>query len=1043
MNGAYDILFGKGYASHMKIRANTLKLPVALSRFALSKKQVFVSGGVLMGVVVGGLLYNSLQVEATSTVPVTGYATVLSTGERLEFDASHGATVTIDNYTRQMDGYAWSEDIGWVGFGETDNPSGSVTAAPDGSLGAGAQALNLGQIDFGGSGSTASVSSDSFHGYAWSEDLGWIDFSEVKAIGYDPDLTAPTNAGAIALKKSSSGVSVAEGDWTNTNGYFSWQAGKDNTNGSGVLGYCLYVGPDQSGDPRTTKGLLGTSPVETGGACQYAVSGEHVDLTIGGALATAMTTSDDPYYLNIRAIDHSKNVYDGALESFSFRYDDTPPTNPSFINAPSQFLASKTVTMLWPATGSDAAQDGNSGVKGLQYKISNGPWYGAGHSGTQDITDLLDNNGTYTTVDPYDFDQLQEGNNIISFRTYDEAGNISNDIITTVIKINTDAPSSPQNLSATPSSSTQNNFAFSWQVPAVYKGTASSLVYCYTVNVVPTASNCTFTAPGVTSLAAGAFATQPGENTLYVVARDEAGNINYEVATSVKFTANTAAPGMPLNLDIADISVKASASWKLALSWDVPASVGSGVAKYKILRSLDGVAFSEVASTSGTSYVDGELSQQEYFYRVQACDSANNCGVQSSSVSKVPTGRFTSPAILTTGPSVTVKTRSATIAWVTDRDSDSRVQFGTTSGQYFAAEAAQSAQVKNHSIELNNLQPDTVYYYKARWTDSDGNTGSTSEMMFKTLPAPSVKNVSVGRVNLSSATVSLTSKQAAKVKIYYGLSEGFGGVEQINTSTAESSYMVELTGLSDGSTYYYKVNTVDAEGYEYDSGRIDTFTTPARPRISNVQFQPVDGKPTSTQKITWQTNVPATSLLNYRTNGQPMREMSDSKMTTEHSMTVEGLYDDSVYTVVVQSRDGFGNVAVSDEHNFKTALDTRPPEISKLRVEVSIRGVGNEARGQMIVSWTTDEPSTSQVSYSKGTSGSHYASSTAEDNALTTEHTVVISDLDTSQAYRLKAVSRDKARNTGESGDRSAIIGQPSDSVIDIILGTLEKIFGL
>lgn len=56
---------------------------------------------------------------------------------------------------------------------------------------------------------------------------------------------------------------------------------------------------------------------------------------------------------------------------------------------------------------------------------------------------------------------------------------------------------------------------------------------------------------------------------------------------------------------------------------------------------------------------------------------------------------------------------------------------------------------------------------------------------------------------------------------------------------------------------------------------------------------------------------------------------------------------------------------------------------------------------------------------------------------------MVISDLDTSQAYRLKAVSRDKARNTGESDDRSAIIGQPSDSVIDIILGTLEKIFGL
>ena len=166
-------------------------------------------------------------------------------------------------------------------------------------------------------------------------------------------------------------------------------------------------------------------------------------------------------------------------------------------------------------------------------------------------------------------------------------------------------------------------------------------------------------------------------------------------------------------------------------------------------------------------------------------------------------------------------------------------------------------------------------------------------------------------------------------------------------------------------------------------------------------------------------------------------------MTMSHSVIVEGLFDDSDYTVVAQSRDQYGNLAVSDEQNFKTALDTRPPTVSKLRVETSIRGIGNEARGQIIVSWTTDEPATSHVSYGKGSSGSSYSSSTAEDNALVTEHTVVISDLDTSQVYHLKAVSYDKARNMGESEDRSAIIGQASDSVIDIILGTLEKIFGL
>ena len=85
------------------------------------------------------------------------------------------------------------------------------------------------------------------------------------------------------------------------------------------------------------------------------------------------------------------------------------------------------------------------------------------------------------------------------------------------------------------------------------------MTYCYTVNALPSSSNCTYTSAGATSLPAGAYATQPGDNTFYVAAKDEAGNINYATAASTTFTANTAAPGVPLNTDIADISVKVHA----------------------------------------------------------------------------------------------------------------------------------------------------------------------------------------------------------------------------------------------------------------------------------------------------------------------------------------------------------------------------------------------------------------------------------------------------------------------------------------------------
>ncbi len=204
------------------------------------------------------------------------------------------------------------------------------------------------------------------------------------------------------------------------------------------------------------------------------------------------------------------------------------------------------MTLTWPTSGSNAASDSVSGVAGLQYRIgSTGTWYGANHTGTQNMSDLLPNNGSYETVSVPDYANLVQGDNIVYFRTWDNAGNVTSAYVTTVIKLNTTAPSSPQNLTPSPTTNTTNSFGFSWLAPATYTGSASNITYCYTINVLPTSTNCTYTAAGQTSLSSGAYATEPGDNTIYVVAKDEAGNINYATAASATFTANTPAPGIP------------------------------------------------------------------------------------------------------------------------------------------------------------------------------------------------------------------------------------------------------------------------------------------------------------------------------------------------------------------------------------------------------------------------------------------------------------------------------------------------------------------
>jgi hypothetical protein len=189
--------------------------------------------------------------------------------------------------------------------------------------------------------------------------------------------------------------------------------------------------------------------------------------------------------------------------------------------------------------------------------------------------------------------------------------------------------------------------------------------------------------------------------------------------------------------------------------------------------------------------------------------------------------------------------------------------------------------------------------------------------------------------------------------------------------------------------------------------------------------------------------VPSTSALTYSKIATKPIEFQASDLVTDHRVVIHDLEDDSEYSLVAESRDKDGNLAISDAQSFRTALDTRPPKITEVVVEASIRGTGAEARGQLVVSWKTDEPSSSQVAYAEGSGATSFNNRTSEDTALTTEHIVIVSDLPTSKVYSVMPVSRDKSQNSGQGKSESAIIGRASDSVLTIILSTLQKIFGL
>ncbi|MGQ9809363.1 MAG: family 10 glycosylhydrolase [Armatimonadota bacterium] len=161
------------------------------------------------------------------------------------------------------------------------------------------------------------------------------------------------------------------------------------------------------------------------------------------------------------------------------------------------------------------------------------------------------------------------------------------------------------------------------------------------------------------------------------------------------------------------------------------------------------------------------------------------------------------------------------------------------------------------------------------------------------------------------------------------------------------------------------------------------------PLISDVA---ASGITNNSAVITWQTNVPATSRVEYGTTpAYGMSSLLYSTPRTAHTVTLTGLQPNTLYYYRVISTNEFGQSA-SGPHTFTSS---GPPQISN----VQVTGI---TATSATVTWTTNAPATSQVRY--GTSPS-YGNVTPLSEVPVTSHSVTISGLTPNTDYHCQAVS--------------------------------------
>src|SRR5437879_1542230 len=162
-------------------------------------------------------------------------------------------------------------------------------------------------------------------------------------------------------------------------------------------------------------------------------------------------------------------------------------------------------------------------------------------------------------------------------------------------------------------------------------------------------------------------------------------------------------------------SVVAAGNSSEDFSADVPANYND-VLTVTAIADFDGLSGGLGAPSCGDGYV----------YNDAAAAGFSNFTTETSADARDPVA-----PVITSVSSSAVADEAARIAWTTDENADSQVEYGTTVA-YGSATQIASAFVASHTVDLSGLSPTTLYHYRVKSRDGWGNLAVSGDFTFTT-----------------------------------------------------------------------------------------------------------------------------------------------------------------------------------------------------------------------------------------------------------------------------------------------------------------------
>ncbi|MFN7904080.1 MAG: Ig-like domain-containing protein [Pseudobdellovibrionaceae bacterium] len=451
----------------------------------------------------------------------------------------------------------------------------------------------------------------------------------------------------------------------------------------------------------------------------------------------------------------------------------------------------------------------------------------------------------------------------------------------------TSPPSAPTSLAATSGGSQVD---LTWTASAsgyapitytVFRSTTSGLGYAALAACTNlSANNCTDT-------------TVVNGTTYYYVVR--ANNVDGTSGNSNEASA------LPISLPSAPtLSLVITQAARLDLSW--ASSTGTGPITYTLMRSTtSGNSYASVAGCVGLSTTtcnDTSVTVgTTYFYIVTATNGGGN--TSSNEVSAVPMAGFTI--------GLTPGNRQIQASFSSVGATSYSVQYGTSVGSYSTTVSGATS-----PATISNLVNGTTYYFMVTANNGAGSIMATAEV--SSAPnGPQLFNISTategnGQVDLTWGI----SAGATSYSVRYGTSTGSypttfatGLVGTTNT----------VTGLTNGTTYYFMVTAENADGSQ--DATAEFVRTPAQPTLSAINNQTA-----FTQGSSWSVDIPFTlgGFTNFTCNGTVVATSSDTSFVANGALTLSGTVPSCNLNIAVgASQIGNTTITLTATHGSATA----------------------------------------------------------------------------------------------------------------------------